>query len=467
MLGQYIAHDIGSTRALPNGANCCSADWSSLVPLQNRSADCAQFVVQLNDPDFRVFDPITCYPVIRRSEYVETDSQQKKWPREQLNEVTAFVDHSNLYGNSEEVLQSLRANSGGRMITNSANIMPEGNGIFRLGDGRLNQTPQLAVIHSIYLREHNRIADILKELNPRWNDERIFQEARRINIAQYQHVVYKEFLPTFLAPSVVKYLEDPVFAVRVEAVTFNEFNHAVFRMFHGFIPTEMQIIAANGSVTVKTIHEMTTTKPFDYLPSYYDDVVRGLVMQGINMETYDPNMMRDLFNPPGRPGGDLASLDILRGRDHGLPPYVEVLKLVNKMGTFKRFEDLSPYMSAENIKLLRENYEAVEDVDLLVGAWLENPMEGTLLGATPQMVFVKQFLRLKAADPYFYTNSMAPKPFTAKQLKEIKKATTNQLICLNTGVITVPKVSAVAPNSERDVVKCDSLEKISYNSWKE
>lgn len=66
------------------------------------------------------------------------------------------------------------------------------------GDVRTNQNPGLAILQIILLREHNRIADVLLHLNPHWDDELTFQEARRINIAQYQHISYYEWLPIFL-----------------------------------------------------------------------------------------------------------------------------------------------------------------------------------------------------------------------------------------------------------------------------
>jgi len=66
------------------------------------------------------------------------------------------------------------------------------------GDVRANQNPQLTLLQILLLREHNRIASILSKLNPHWSDERAFQEARRINTAQYQHINYYEWLPLFL-----------------------------------------------------------------------------------------------------------------------------------------------------------------------------------------------------------------------------------------------------------------------------
>lgn len=75
------------------------------------------------------------------------------------------------------------------------------------GDGRASEQPALTVIHTLYLREHNRIADGLRELNPHWDSDKVFQHARRIVVAGLQHVTYNEFLPRILGWAAVSLYE--------------------------------------------------------------------------------------------------------------------------------------------------------------------------------------------------------------------------------------------------------------------
>ncbi len=76
--------------------------------------------------------------------------------------------------------------------------MKDGHACFKSGDVRVNEHPSMVAMHTLWVRQHNRIARNLAELNPHWNDEQIFQETRRIVGAQIQHITYKEFLPVVL-----------------------------------------------------------------------------------------------------------------------------------------------------------------------------------------------------------------------------------------------------------------------------
>lgn len=59
------------------------------------------------------------------------------------------------------------------------------------GDTRANENMGLMALHTLFLREHNRLARELKTLNPQWDGEKLYQEARKIIGALIQ-------VPTFL-----------------------------------------------------------------------------------------------------------------------------------------------------------------------------------------------------------------------------------------------------------------------------
>lgn len=72
------------------------------------------------------------------------------------------------------------------------------------GDRRVNEQVLLVLFHTVWARHHNHLASRLKNINPSWNDEELFQEARRIVGAQLQHVTYNEYLPPIFGMSHVR-----------------------------------------------------------------------------------------------------------------------------------------------------------------------------------------------------------------------------------------------------------------------
>lgn len=111
------------------------------------------------------------------------------------------------------------------------------------GDARSNEHPNLAVTHTIFMREHNRLVTELAYLNPFWDDERLYQEARRILVAQTQHITYNEWLPIVIG--VPKMQELGLLPLQhgfsddyddsINPTILNEFGAAAFRFGHTLI----------------------------------------------------------------------------------------------------------------------------------------------------------------------------------------------------------------------------------------
>lgn len=187
-------------------------------------------------------------------------------PAEQLSAVTSYLDLSLVYGNSEQQNRPIRAFQGGRMLTDNragnewppqdpnatktCDVQSPQETCYLAGDGRMNQNPGLTIIHILLLREHNRLADQLQIINPQWDDETVFQEARRIINAQFQHISYYEWLPIFLGrENMLKnrlifqttpgsYVND--YNPNIDPSVLNSHATAAFRYFHSQIEGRLE-----------------------------------------------------------------------------------------------------------------------------------------------------------------------------------------------------------------------------------
>src|SRR5207244_2105411 len=102
--------------------------------------------------------------------------------------------------------------------------------LFAAGDVRANENIELTAVQTLFVREHNRIAGQLQAAHPGWNDEQLYQEARRLVIAELQIITYTEWLPALLGPNAL-----PAYAgyrANVNPSISNEFSTAMFRLDH-------------------------------------------------------------------------------------------------------------------------------------------------------------------------------------------------------------------------------------------
>ncbi|CAG0923789.1 unnamed protein product [Notodromas monacha] len=133
---------------------------------------------------------------------------------DQMDQITHFIDASNVYASEDDEARELRTFRGGRLKVTQVgdkDLLPLNTDMmdectdpqknlfcFKAGDARVNEQVELTTMHTMWMREHNRIADHLSKINPYWNDEVIYQEARRIVAAEMQHITYNEWLPIVL-----------------------------------------------------------------------------------------------------------------------------------------------------------------------------------------------------------------------------------------------------------------------------
>lgn len=109
--------------------------------------------------------------------------------RNQMNLASGFVDGSSLYGSNEKEINSLRLFRAGKVDIRAC--------------PRCTEKGAVGALHTLLLKEHNRVATVLSDKNPTWSDSTLFLEARRATVAEIQHITYNEFLPIILGQQIV------------------------------------------------------------------------------------------------------------------------------------------------------------------------------------------------------------------------------------------------------------------------
>ena len=463
--GQFLDHDITLSPGL--AATCVGCQKTDI---------CLPIFVPSDDPVFGVgtFRNGSCIPFRRTVPACTNPPAGRFDPRQQINDLTQYIDGSMVYGSDPTTATSLRDTSGGGRLRvgftlpgNSKPSLPlnaAGTG-FVAGDTRLNEQPGLMTMHTIFMREHNRVAAALASLNPTWTDERLYQEARKIVGAEIQKITYSEFLPTIMGSDVFNNLIGPYLGYNpnADASIPNEFGTAAYRVGHSLIRPNFPRLQADY---VTPIVGGDQALIFSGIVGIYnsslgtDPLLRGLVTANARRrdEFLNSILTTKLFEgaAPGS-GTDLASLNIQRGRDHGLPPYPIVKNFCkNTYGVSSAFEHQLTF-----IRLL-QTYGSLDTADLWVGGLSEERLPNSVLGATFACIFANTFDNLRDGDRFFY---QAPGVFTTQQVAEINKTSLSRIICDNSDGITQIQPSAFLGNQSR--VSCSNLPAPDLSQWKE
>jgi hypothetical protein len=388
-------------------------------------------------------------------------------PREQENVLSAYVDASNVYGASLERAIALRMLDGtGRLkFTESEHgpLLPyntsglhnligplrkdsEAARFFVAGDVRANEHNVLTCLHTLFMREHNRICDELavsddpqlkSEILKSSKDEAIFQRARRIVGALEQVITYEEFLPALLGPNFIQ--EYRGYDPKVNAGITNLFSTAAYRLGHDMLNAEISRFDPDGQVKTKIqLHDMFF-KPEEIEKHGINGYLQGLSvenMEAINGQIVD-SVRSHLFNvdtqvqPKGMPKLllDLPALNILRGRDHGLPSYNQCRVAY---GLEKRESIEAVTTDPVRCRGLQAAYDSVDDIDPWIGGLAEDHVEGAQIGELFHKVVSEQFLKLRNGDRFWYENDPA---FSDKDRNTLRETTLGDVIARNADLV--------------------------------
>lgn len=268
--------------------------------------------------------------------------------RAQINTITSPVDASFVYGSTKSHANRLRAHSDGKMRVwnyfEKLNLKPllppktenpdqdcvarpKNLFCFDAGDVRVNEQTHLVVQHTLYVREHNRIAKVLAKMNIEWDDDKIYHETRHIIAATVQHVMVNEFLPLLLGHKLMsEYHLKPApdghwtggYDPSVTTSTGTGFATAAFRYGHSMVEGSIRRFDKHGKFISSQLLRHLFKRPFlVFEPGVMDQLIMGMILAPA--EQTDPFVSEELsghlFQPPkAKFGHDLAAINIQRGK---------------------------------------------------------------------------------------------------------------------------------------------------------
>lgn len=393
---------------------------------------------------------------------------QSRSVQRSINCLSSAIDLSAVYGPKIETSRKLRSFKDGQLKMNRVNNMeflpfndqninienmaPSRSTVqarskfFAAGDHRANENPVLTSLHTLFLREHNKLAkelkDVLKnELNNKPSkeaDETLFQLAKRINEAQFQKIVAEEFyvVMTNSKPLNIVYNQD------LSPAVSDLFSTAAFRMGHTMVGSEIELRDDKMKVfRTIPVAELFFKEGSFMLNNRIEPFLRGAVLhRAQEMDTQVVDALRNhlFINVEGENRMvDLLALNLQRARDHALMKYNEVRSRFGQ-SPIRRFDDITSDLSLQN--RLSTLYNSVNDIEAWIGMMAEDHVPGKPIGPTLFNVWRTEFTRVFSADRLFYSNkngydALLSKYF-GKKLNAIisGKVTMKDIIVRNTNI---------------------------------
>ncbi|XP_015242750.1 PREDICTED: eosinophil peroxidase-like [Cyprinodon variegatus] len=505
LFGQWNDHDLTFTpfspsiRSFSNGLNC---DESC-----EQSEPCIPIPIPKGDP--RIPDgPNNCIPAFRSAPACGTGYSAYNFggepsKREQINSLTAFLDLGQVYGSDEKLalnLRNLTSDDGlmrvntefrdngrellpfhsmqvqmcatRRKITNDTNAREVP--CFIAGDGRVDENIALTSLHTLFMREHNRLARQLKRLNPHWDSETLYQEARKITGAYTQMFVFRDYLPHIVGPDAMRNQlgRYPGYNPNVDPSIANVFATAAYRFAHLAIQPVLFRLDTNYREHPRfpsvPLYEAFFTPWRVIFEGGVDPLLRGLMGRPAKLNTQD-HMMVDalrerLFQFVMHLALDLGSLNMQRSRDHGLPGYNAWRKFCGLSQPRNQAQLAQVLGNAELARKLLQLYGTPENIDVWLGGVAEPFVPGGRVGPLFACLIATQFQKIRQGDRLWHQN---PGVFTIRQRQALSAVTLSRVICDNTGITSVPADAFSIISNRNRLVQCSGLRRLDLSAWRE
>lgn len=343
-----------------------------------------------------------------------TRATRSPWTNTIVNTAAGYLDLSQLYGSTPARAAALTNPDGS--LTSSAAVVSSSNDpeaaneqylpivsdTFVTGDPRVAENPELTAVTTLFLREHNYWVGVLKEQHPAWSPNTLYNMAKAITTAEYQNIIYTEFLPSEVGPVVGPYRG---YNPSLNAQVTQEFSTAAFRLHTQVSDTEEGLNSVGTVVFSESLATAFFNTPETDEANGVDSLLRGIGVD--NAQATDPytvSVLRNLL-VAALVGGDvdlidLMAIDIQRERDAGL----------GTLNQTRLSMGLRPYTSFAFISdpLRRSYYQTifgnVNNVDLFMGGLAESHAPGAIVGPTFQAIIADQFYRLRVGDRFWWQN---------------------------------------------------------------
>ncbi|XP_036366591.1 chorion peroxidase-like isoform X2 [Octopus sinensis] len=362
-----------------------------------------------------------------------------------INLNTHYIDASPIFGSTEVTYNSLIDSAGKLKMPNGFLQMTSTK--FTSGDDRINEHPLIMAVYHLFALEYNRIVTQMTTMTI--PDAAL--HAKRILIAELQHITYNEFLPLLLGQNT------PVKSQSTGYVSYD--------------PTEKTEISNSFSVAYKlAVHSMLRSSYKDssggdillkdarqnngYMNNVgkRDNIITRLLTDksSIINNHFACIFSNDCSTNPS-PSGDMAASAIQDSRHLSIAPYIIWLKVTNAANP-----DNLPYHSTAEGTKLKNAYHQVHDIDFASAVLSETPTGDAMVGPTLKALFEEQFKLVKKGDRFYYEHLPV---FSPAQLAEIRKITMAHIICRNTGITNVKKEAFKANSAD---IPCTQLSDLNF-----